>query len=388
MESATAIGLKTFVACTAFALFLSGCDDEDEELRELVVSGACPGYVTFLFEPGREEWKCFGWADRETGRQIDEQTVFRVCSMTKSFVGALAAVLADRGDLDLDDRISRTFPEFSGEKSAITLRQCLSMTAGFAEMSPTMTARRTFSQDPASVAKEMAGVPLAATPGSKFIYSNPSFEIAAAVIERTVNRPLEAQLEETFFHPLGMEDTTFFPTKEMRRRLATVYQLHEDGPCSRKEGPLIVELPPEGKRGCASASGGLYSTPYDIAKFYEMLLRGGRAEDGTCVMSAGALALIASKQTPSTVAEKYTLGFFYDGRWFGHAGAYGTVAECDLEKGCMRMLFSQVAGRPAYCFIRKWKRQAEESYSDVALTCGRWNDATTGGSCEGPSSAD
>ena len=120
-------------------IFACGCQDtSDKEMRTAVTSGDRPGYVTYSLEFGREEWSCFGWADKENARQMDTRTVFRICSMTKSFVGALAAVLADRGAIDLDDPISRSFPEFTEEKKYITLRQCLSMTAGFAEMSPTM----------------------------------------------------------------------------------------------------------------------------------------------------------------------------------------------------------------------------------------------------------
>lgn len=138
-------------------IFAGGCQDTgDEEMHKAVTSGDCPGYVAYSLESGREEWSCFGWADVENARQMDTHTVFRICSMTKSFVGALAAVLADRGVIDLDDPISLTFPEFTGEKEDITLRQCLSMTAGFAEMSPSMKKKGINAQNPSDVAREMA----------------------------------------------------------------------------------------------------------------------------------------------------------------------------------------------------------------------------------------
>lgn len=290
-------------------IFAGGCQDaSDAELRKAVTSGDCPGYVSYSLEFGREEWSCFGWADVEEARQMDTHTVFRICSMTKSFVGALAAILADRGEIELDDRISHTFPEFADEKKDITLRQCLSMTAGFPEMSPTMLSKGVNSQNPEEVAREMACVPLVAPPGTQYKYSNAGFEIAAAVMERQTGKGLATLMDDVLFHPLGLSDTTFHPTPEMMTRLAALYKMRSFGGCTRMTDELF-SLPRSGAKGCISASGGLFSTPDDVMKFYQMLLNGGLAEDGKRVMSEGAMRLITTKQTPACVPEWYSFGF-------------------------------------------------------------------------------
>ena len=357
-------------------LLACGCQGErrsDDALREAVKSGNCPGYVAYSLELGREEWSCLGWADAESERQMAVNTVFRICSMTKSFVGALAAVLADRGEIDLDTSISQTFPEYTGEKSDITLRQCLSMTAGFAEMSPTMLDKGIGSQDPSDVALEMAGVPLESPPGTHYKYSNSSFEIAAAVMERRTGRKLEELMDNTFFRPLGMHDTTFHPTHEMLTRLATLYRMRDGGGYQRIADKLLVR-PCRGAEDHISASGGLYSTPNDIMKFYQMLLRGGMAEDGSRVMSEGAIRLIIQKQTPAVVPEWYSFGFFKGRSGFlGHGGAYGTVAECDLHECRVRMIFTQTCGGQAQKqLLRKWRKSTTEEFDEVALTGSRF----------------
>ena len=354
--------------------FVCGCQDGDaydEDLRETVMSGDCPGYVMYTFELGHEDWSCFGWADVETSRPMEVKTVFRICSMTKSFVGALAAVLSDSGEIDLDDQISHTFPEFSGEKSSITLRQCLTMTAGFPELSPSMAEKGLNAQDSVDVALEMAALPLKAPPGTKFIYSNPSYEIAAAVIERKTGRKLEELLEEVFFRPLGMNDTTFRPSAELLARSANVYKMHDAGGCSRVKGRLL-RPPYEGADSHVSASGGLFSTPLDMMEFYQMLNCKGLSEDGRQVMSEGAIKLISTKQTPPNVNEWYSFGFCKTGEWIGHGGAYGTVAEYDPSESCVRMIFTQTYGKPAQLFLRKWRKSTAEEYDEVTWTGARF----------------
>lgn len=367
MNNVRIVAVMLIGGCLAFA---DGCrENRCDELHKAVRSGDCPGYVTYSLEFGREEWSCFGWADIEASRQMDTRTVFRICSMTKSFVGALAAVLADRGVIDLDDPISLTFPEFTGEKKDITLRQCLSMTAGFAEMSPTMLAKGINSQDPCDVAREMAALPLMATPGTEYRYSNPSFEIAGAVIEKLTEQTLQALLKDVFFRPLEMHDTTFHPSQAMLSRMAALYRMNDSGGCCRGEdkifGPAHI-----GK--FISASGGLFSTPEDILKFYQMLLRGGLSEDGRRIMSEGAIKILTTKQTPERVAKWYSLGFFGGKEWIGHGGAYGTIAECDLANFRLRMIFTQIYGTPARSFLRLWRKATNESFGEEA-----W-----GGSCQ------
>ena len=360
MNTPSIIAATLIGVCLIFAI---GCQEaHDEELREVVRSGDCPGYVTYSLEFGREEWSCFGWADVEASRQMDIDTVFRICSMTKSFVGALAAVLADRGTIDLDDPISRTFPEFRNEKKDITLRQCLSMTAGFAEMSPSMQSKGTNAQNPADVASEMACLPLLSPPGTQYRYSNASFEIAAAVIERLTGRKLEALLEDVFFKPLEMSDTTFHPTQEMLTRLAVLYRMKDSGGCCRASDQLQVSAENLGK--FTSASGGLFSTPYDMMKFYQMLIGGGKTEAGLQVMTKGAISLIATKQTPPAVSKRYSLGFFLGDEWLGHGGAYGTIAECDLANFRIRMIFTQIYGKPVRPFLRLWRQTTNETFGE------------------------
>ncbi len=355
------VRILSVLLCASF-VFVVGCQkSHEEEMRKVVMSGDCPGYVTYSLEFGREEWSCFGWADLETSRQMDMRTVFRICSMTKSLVGALAAVLSDRGEIDLDDCISRTFPEFTGEKQDITLRQCLSMTAGFAEMSPTMLAKGINAQNPSDVAREMANLPLVASPGTQFKYSNASFEIAGAVLERRTGRNLEELLKDVFFRPLDMTDTTFHPTEEMLARLAVLYRMRNAGGCCRAEDKLLV---PANLGKFTSASGGLFSTPHDMMKFYQMLIGGGVTESGLRVMTEGAIRLIASKQTPASVSIWYSLGFFRGKAWFGHGGAYGTIAEYDPACCRLRMIFTQICGTPSRTFLRLWRKGTDETFGE------------------------
>ena len=164
-----------------------------------------------------------------------------------------------------------------------------------------------------------------------------------------------------------MSDTTFRPTQEMEARMAQVYKIQDGNGYIREMNPIVVSHPDKAQKWHICASGGLFSTPHDIMKFYQMLLRGGQSESGRTVMPEGAMRLITTKQTPPCVQVWYSLGFFKrNDRWLGHGGAYGTIAECDLAECKMRMAFMQMYGSNVRHLLRKWRKSTTEEFDEVA----------------------
>ena len=99
--------------------------------------------------------------------------------------------------------------------------------------------------------------------------------------------PFEKFLDERLFQPLGMKDTTFWPSEEQAARIAKAYK---PGPGNKgleetTIGQLYYPLTDRAERFPMPA-GGLFSTAHDLARFYQMLLNGGQL-DGQAVPVRG-----------------------------------------------------------------------------------------------------
>ncbi|HEX4461943.1 MAG TPA: serine hydrolase domain-containing protein, partial [Polyangia bacterium] len=138
-----------------------------------------------------------GWADRASKQPVTSETLFRVGSITKSFIALALLQLAERGRIDLNARVADLAPELAianrWQKDApITVAHLLEHTAGFDDMH--------FNEMYAPVAVE--DMPLAQIlarnpasrvarwrPGSRFSYANPGYTVAAYLIEKVSGRP-------------------------------------------------------------------------------------------------------------------------------------------------------------------------------------------------------
>ena len=119
-------------------------------------------------------------------------------------------------------------------------------------------------------------------PGEKWKYTQSGINAAARIVEVVSGMTFDAFLQKRLFDPLGMKDTTFYPTDAQRARLVTAYAKNKDTgalepvPPRADFGPR--DRPPQG-------NGGLYSTAPDYARFCQMLLNGGTL-DGRRYLSA------------------------------------------------------------------------------------------------------
>jgi len=110
---------------------------------------------------------------------------YAIGSVSKQFTAAAVLLLEEDGKLSLDDKVSNWFPDLT-RANEITLRQLLSMTAGYQDYWPQDyvfgdMARPTTRE---SIMRRWAGIPLDFDPGTKWQYSNTNYVIAAAIVER------------------------------------------------------------------------------------------------------------------------------------------------------------------------------------------------------------
>ena len=130
-------------------------------------------------------------------------------------------------------------------------------------------------------------------PGEQWKYTQSGINAGARIVEVVSGMTFDAFLQKRIFDPLGMKDTTFYPTDAQRARLATAY-------AKNKETGALDAVPPRADFGPRDrppqGNGGLYSTAPDYARFCQMLLNGGTLE-GRRYLSAEAMKFLTTPQT-------------------------------------------------------------------------------------------
>jgi len=299
----------------------------------------------------------FGTTSLENDLPVNDNTIFRMASMTKPITGVATMILFDRGLISLDDEVKKYFPEFSNPfiidgnqnkvfvDEKITVKHLLTHTSGIGSgqtwlesvKEMTKTDKSTLDNFISFISKQ----PLSYVPGTKSEYSAvAAFSILTAIIEKVTGEDFESFLKDEIFIPIGMKDTTFSPTDEQWERVITKHD-KKDGKSvvgGITQGCVFGDYPPTNPLGGA----GLVSTLEDYAKFADMLYNKG-VSNGKIIMSENSFKLFSTPQNDERVQpgnqrwglsvrvitnEKYKrlpVGAF------GWSGAYGTHFWIDPE---------------------------------------------------------
>jgi CubicO group peptidase (beta-lactamase class C family) len=302
-----------------------------------------------------------GWLDIAQRKPMRTDALFWIASQSKSMTAAALMMLVDEGRVNLDDPVEKYLPEFKGQMLAvehdanhvllrkpghpITVREILSHTSGLPFSSP--LEQPTLDGLPLRDAvRSYAMVPLQFPPGTKYQYSNAGINTAGRIIEVVSGMPYEQFMEERLFKPLGMKDTTFWPSAKQVKRLAKSYK-----PAQGKTGleeMLVTQLRyPLSDRvhRFPMPAGGLFSTASDAAQFCRMILNGGVCE-GKRLLSKEAVRQLTSRQTAPDIKDSYGLGFAVGTDWCGHGGAYATNMQIDRRRGLVLVWMVQHNGFP------------------------------------------
>ena len=313
------------------------------------------GVVTLVVRHGRVAWfDARGMADREAGRPMQKDTIFRLCSMTKPIVSTAVMVLYEEGKFLLGDPISKYLPEFKNPRvlvkpasgpsytipatREITIRDLLTHTSGLtyqwdADLGKAYVDANVASglvQYDGTIAdsvRRLAALPLLFNPGERWNYGL-SVDVLGRLVEVVSGMPLDKFLESRIFEPLGMKDTYFYLPPEKADRLAAVYTYYDGKGLGRfpdtpiVEGTLVysADYPVSGPRKLFSGGAGLCGTAMDYARFCQMMLGGGKLGD-TRILSRKSVELMSHDQLGKISPE---MGF---GLGFGIDGAKGPLKE-------------------------------------------------------------
>ncbi len=332
-----------------------------EALQPLVESHCLAGAVTLVADKDKIlSQNAVGYADIAAGKPMAADALFWIASQSKPITATAFMMLVDEGKVALDDRVEKHLPEFHHQwllaekdshhqllkqpKRPITVRDILSHTSGLAFSSA--AEQPTLDLLPLRVgALTYAMTPLQFEPGSKYQYSNAGINTAGRIIEVKSGMSYEEFLETRLLRPLGMHDTTFWPSSEQLSRLAKSYKPGKNG--SGLEETVVTQLkyPLNDRTRQPMPAGGLFSTARDMARFCQMILNEGVFE-GKRYLSRAAVGELTRKQTPDPVKEGYGLGWATGGGSFGHGGAYSTGMSIDRNLGLIYVFMVQHAGFP------------------------------------------
>lgn len=319
-----------------------------------------------------------GYADVEAKKPITEDNVFWIASMTKMFAGASIMMLVDEGKVSLDDPVTKFIPQLEKwmvveEKDTnhvllkplvrpVTVRHVLSHTSGLTGSSELQ--KETGSDGTPLKARALSSVTgsLQWQPGDKYQYGNQGMNIAARIVEIVSSMPYEEFLQKRFFDPLGMTETTFWPSEAQIARLAGAYGPNQERNGYDRGGVGFLTKPYSDRvHRFPEAGGGLFSTTHDILR-YGLLLANDGELDGKRYLSHAAMEELRKEQTGATRVN-YSLGYHLRNGMFGHDGAYGTDLSVNPTNGMVAIFMVQCPGPDQWAARDLFLRTATEVFN-------------------------
>jgi len=301
-----------------------------------------------------------GFMDVKAQTPMRPDALFWIASQSKPITATAVLMLVDEGKLALDDPVEKYLPEFRGQMVVaeqdpnhvllrkpvhpITARNVLSHTSGLRFSSP-MEQPTLDALTLKDAVRSYAMLPLQFEPDSKYQYSNAGINTAARILEVLSGMKYEEFMQKRLFDPLGMKDTTFWPSEEQLKRLAKSYKPNaaKDGLEETTVGQLTYPL--TDRRRQPMPAGGLFSTAVDVARFCQMILSGGEL-GGRRYVSEAAVKQMTAKQTAEALKDGYGLGWSTNGGNFGHGGAFATNMNIDSGRGLITVYMIQHSGFP------------------------------------------
>jgi len=303
-----------------------------------------------------------GFSDLKAKKPMATDQLFEIASMSKPIATTALMMLVDEGKVQVDDPVEKYLPEFKGQmfiaekdadhtllkkpKQPLLVRHLMTHTGGILYSGP--LEKPSLDRLPlATVVAEHAMLPLQFEPGTKYLYSSAGISTVARIVEVVSGEPYEKFLQEKLLGPLGMNDTTFWPTETQLTRLAKCYKanaarsdLIETQLDDRFSFPLsdtVHRYPMPGV--------GLFSTASDVLKFCQMVLHGG-IYNGQRYLSEASLALMTKKETPDNVKNSYGFGWAVnsDGS-FDHGGSFNTSMKINPKLDLITIFLTQHTGR-------------------------------------------
>ena len=246
----------------------------DQYFTETLKSNQIVGSALVFMEKGEVKGEnYYGYADLDTQRKVDENTIFHWASITKTFTAIAIMQLRDRGLLSLDDPITRYLPEISkvhnpyGSMDEITIKMVLSHSSGFRDPTWPWGGNKSWHPfEPTEWGQLVAMMPyteILFQPGTKFSYSNPAIIFLGRIIEILSGDDYEVYIDKNILKPLKMYSSYYDLTPyHLLKNRSNNYTLRDGKPVANG---LDFDT------GITTSNGGLNAPLADMLKYLAFL---------------------------------------------------------------------------------------------------------------------
>ena len=280
----------------------------DSIVKKVLKKSKVPGISITLVQGDNVKYLDYGYANKELGIKVAENTLFELGSMSKAYTGLAILRLEQEGKLSLTDKVSDYIPglifrygDYDEEEleEALKISNLLYHTSGIPFATIGEIPEGTEDDSLEKTIKMLYGKELDFYPGNKYQYATVNYDILAYIIQKVTNMPYEEFVKEQILEPLGLYDTYMYRyDEEVLNRIAQGYKF-------KYFNPVAYDSP--AYRG-NTAAGYIVSSGADMANWMRLQL-------GITQTSDRMHELIEKSHQPSTEAVTDEHGFYGTG-WF------------------------------------------------------------------------
>lgn len=249
---------------------------------ELGVPGAAGGVLL----EGRDMCAVHGVTSVENPLPVDDDTLFHIGSITKTYTATAMMTLVARGDLDLNEPARRYVPELRLPDASATVAQLLNHSAGWSDFEEYDTGEGDDAL--AALVARMAELTQVSPPEARAVYNNAGFALSGRIIEKLTGTTYEQAMRSLVLEPIGLSQSFLLPNEVMTRRFAVGHNIGADG--------SVAPARPWKSPRSANPAGGLTSTVGDQLRWARFHVGDGTTADGRRILPK---ELLARMQEPT-----------------------------------------------------------------------------------------
>ena len=291
--------------------------------NELITSEKTGSNVAMVFKDGEVVYNETVNSIKEGDKEINEETIFPIWSMSKPITIVAMMTLFEKGLINFDDNVSKYIPEFSelqckdenGDvyscENDLKILHLMTHRSGYTYYGNPLNFTSTIKYENLDdFVTDVSKHPVEFEPGSSYLYGI-NQAILGKVVEVVTGMSFYEYLKETIFDPLGMNETKFYLTPEDRERFQPLFI---NSGSLKGFTNFLDEMTYDINNRAYFGGEGLVSTMRDYSKFCQMLLNNGEL-NGNKIIDRSSIDLMVEKHSDLesdpflNINEGFHLGF-------------------------------------------------------------------------------